>query len=113
MVNDQERKAGHSPATKVGGVRRRVRSKSDNVGGLAGAAENEAVADEVPAEEGEEGAPTEEQDLQVAETDVTPVYKENTVDAVKSYHDKPMPTKNIQIKNPQIATNIQIQQPRK
>ncbi|KAL5262038.1 hypothetical protein ACHWQZ_G007671 [Mnemiopsis leidyi] len=58
MVNDQELKAGHAPATKVGGARRtRNRSRSDNVGGMAGEPAPEEVT---PGEEGTEETPAEE-----------------------------------------------------
>ena len=53
--------------------------------------------------------------MQAAETEVVGPYKENSPAAVKSFHDKPLPSKNIQVtKNPQAtANNMNIQQPRK
>jgi len=115
MVNDQELKAGHAPATKVGGVRRtRNRSKSDNVGGMTGA---EPAPEETPVgEDGQEGAGEQEStEVQVADPNVVAAFKENSPAAVKSYHEKPLPAKNIQVtKNPQLASNnMNIQQPRK
>lgn len=114
MVNDQELKAGHAPATKVGGARRtRNRSRSDNVGGMAGEPAPEEVA---AGEEGAEETTAEEvTDVQTAEQSVVPPFKENTPAAVKAFHEKPAPTKNIQVtKNPQTSsTNMNIQQPRK
>jgi len=115
MVNDQELKAGHAPANKVGGARRtRNRSRSDNVGGMTGA---EPAPEEAPVGgEGEEVAPEEETtEVQVADPNMVSPYKENSPAAVKSFHEKPVPSKNIQVtKNPQIASaNMNIQQPRK
>jgi len=118
MVNDQELKAGHGPASKVGGARRtRNRSRSEQVGGMAGA--EEPTAEEtapVTGEDGEVVATGEEStEVQAAETEVVGPYKENSPAAVKSFHDKPLPSKNIQVtKNPQAtANNMNIQQPRK
>ena len=53
--------------------------------------------------------------MQVADPNIVAPYKENTPAAVKAFHEKPVPSKNVQVtKNPQIAsTNMNIQQPRK
>ena len=51
--------------------------------------------------------------LEVVETAVVPPFKENTVEAVKAFHEKPLASKNVQIKNPQVVNNMHIQQPRK
>ena len=53
--------------------------------------------------------------MQVADANVVAAFKENSPAAVKSYHEKPLPAKNIQVtKNPQLASNnMNIQQPRK
>ena len=53
--------------------------------------------------------------LLAADPDAVAPYKENSPEAVKSFHEKPMPTKNIQItKNAQVTNNkMHIQQPRK
>jgi len=90
MVVTDELKAGHPAATKVGGARRRTRSKSDNAataGGLAGA----ELPEEQP--EGGEVETSESKELVDSSQDVVPPYKENTVEAVKAFHEKPAPTK--------------------
>eukprot|EP00116_Pleurobrachia_bachei_P016457 sb/3476719/ len=114
MVNEQELKGGHAPAEKVGGVRRRTKSKSDNVGGMAAAAEStpeENVEGETPAEGTTEG----EEAVVEADPSVVTPYKENTPDAVKSFHEKPIPSKDFQVsKNPQVSgQNMRLNQPRK
>lgn len=110
MVNEIELKAGHAAAEKVGGVRQKASRSRGDSGGLV-TAEPEPV-EATTQEEG--GEPTEEKEtLEVVETAVVPPFKENTVEAVKAFHEKPLASKNVQIKNPQVVNNMHIQQPRK
>lgn len=110
MVNDSDLKAGHAPATKVGGMRVRTRSRGES-GGMAG-----AQPEEVPeVVEDQETCDTVATEAPLENGDVVKVHRElpnkdGTPESVKSFHEKPVPTRQIHSQAPP-ATSIN--QPRR
>jgi len=112
MVNESDLKAGHAPATKVGGMRVRTRSRGET-GGMAGAGAEEAV-EVVEGQETDDtvatGAPLEDGAGDVVKVHKDLPNKDGTPESVKSFHEKPAPTRQIHNQAPP-ATSIN--QPRR
>lgn len=112
MVNESDLKAGHAPATKVGGMRVRTRSRGET-GGMAGA-QAEEVPEVVEGQEGEDtvatGAPLGDGEGEVVQVHKVGPNKDGTPESVKSFHEKPVPSKQIHNQAPPAQS---INQPRR
>lgn len=105
MEESNEMKAGHAPAQKVGGVRIAKKQKEEKVDGSppkVSEEDKEEFGDNVPVKAA--SGPVVVSGAKTSDGDAFPV------DAVKSFHEKPMPTHDKGASN---KPKMPIQQPRK